>query len=124
MEELSQFIIDNRKAFPPYFKAKEIKKYHAQGQLYKLEWLFSMVGFYVIDGTQLKSLFIKKEYRTNSSLFIGQMFKQAKKNLDYCTMAVNERSPRIVRLALENGFVATDNYVQGKTHKLRLYLWS
>jgi len=124
LKELSSFIVENRKSFPKYFKAKEIKKYHKENKLYKIMWVETMVGFYVVDGTQIKNLFIKKEYRRHSKLFLKEMFDNIKNKLDYATLAVNENSFKVKKLAIKNGFIATDNYVKGKTHRLRIYSWS
>lgn len=121
---LNQFIIDNRKSFPKYFKARELKKYNEKGQLFPIYFIGKMVGFYVLEEEKMKSLFIEKFMRSNSSQLLEQVFNDIKTKVSYCTTAVNERSPRVKRMVLKNGFVPTDRYVQGKTHRLRLYEWS
>jgi hypothetical protein len=123
-EKLDLFIKENRKSFPKYFKVRELRKYNKNGQLYQIYFLTSLVGFYVLEEEKMKSLFIKKDYRTFSKEILADIFKHIKSTVDYCTLAVNEMSPRVKRLAIKNGFVATDKYVKGKTHKLRVYEWS
>ena len=122
--DLNQFIKDNRKSFPKYFKAKEIKKYHKKGQLYTIDFIGTMVGFYVMEEEKMKNLYIIKSLRSNSNMLLEQVFKDIKSMVDYCTIAVNERSSKVRKLALRNDFVPTDTWVQGKYHKLRLYAWS
>lgn len=120
---LSQFIKENRKSFPNYFRAKELKNHHKKKELYYLYFENVVVGFYVLEKEKFKSLFIKKEYRKYSSQILKEMFTKIKNENKLLTIAINPNSSRMKRLAIKNNFVETKKIVQGKTHRLVIYKW-
>lgn len=120
---LSQFIKENRKSFPNYFRAKELKSHHKKKELYYLYFENVVVGFYVLEKEKFKSLFIKKDYRKYSSQILKEMFTKIKNENKLLTIAINPNSSRMKRLAIKNNFVETKKIVQGKTHRLVIYKW-
>lgn len=120
---LSQFIKENRKSFPNYFRAKELKNHHKKKELYYLYFENVVVGFYVLEKEKFKSLFIKKDYRKYSSQILKEMFTKIKNENKLLTIAINPNSSRMKRLAIKNNFVETKKIVQGKTHRLVIYKW-
>jgi len=120
---LNEFLKENRKSFPNYFRIGELKNYYNNNQLHLLNYKNEMVGFYVLENEKFKSLFIKKEYRKYSKEILKNMFSKLKEKNNLLTIAVNNRSKRVKNLALKNGFLPSGEIVQGKTHLLEIYEW-
>lgn len=119
-----QFIQENKKSFPKYFRIKELKNYYNNHQLYPIWYNMKVVGFFVLEGTMFKSLYINKDYRPMSKDLLQKVFEYSKAVRKELTIAVNERSKRVMKLCERNGFEKTETMVRGKTHELAVYKWT
>ena len=120
---LNEFLKENKKSFPNYFRISELKNYYNNNQLHLLIYKNEIVGFYVLENEKFKNLFIKKDYRKYSREILKNMFTELKEKNYFLTIAVNNKSKRVKRLALKNGFLPSGKTVQGKTHLLEIYEW-
>lgn len=119
----NEFLKENKKSFPNYFRIKELKNYYNNNQLHLLTYNNKIIGFYVLEIEKFKSLFINKDYRIYSREILKNMFTELKEKNCLLTIAVNNKSKRVKNLALKNNFLPTGKMVQGKTHLLEIYEW-
>lgn len=126
MKELHEFIQVNRKNFPRYFKTKELKKFYNNNELFKIYDFGKMIGFYVLSGSQFRSVFIDKTVNeTTRRERLNQVFNQLQKEHKYITIAVNNRSLRVKKFALRYNFKDTQKVVIGKDNlSLNIYEWA
>lgn len=119
MEELNNFIKENRKSFPNYFRVKELKEYYNNEKLKMITLNHKTVGFYVLDGSQLKSLFITKDHRKTG--LIDMVMLVIQQSQPYLTLALNKNSSRMMKFAKKFGFNETKRNVKGKTYNLTIF---
>lgn len=102
---------------PSFMRKRELKKYHADGKLHHIVIDGKVAGFYVIDGTQFKNLFVAPEYRCR-----GIASKIIKKHMaDGITICTTRRMCGIKRLIIKLGFHFTGKIVDGKQSKLEIW---
>lgn len=102
---------------PSFMRKKELKKYEADGKLHYIYHENEVVGFYVVDGTMFKNLFIAPEYRR-----LGLARKVISKHMaDGITIATTRRNCPIKKLIQKLGFEFTGKIVDGKQSKLEIW---
>ena len=117
--ELHNFLKENRKSFPNYFRVGELKNYHKNGQLKTIAHDKKTVGFYVLENEKLKSLFLLKNYRKMG--IVEKTIKSLLKKENYITIAINKKSVRMIKFANKYNFKETEKEVKGKTYNLTVY---
>jgi hypothetical protein len=115
-----KFITDYSHQFPKFMTIKELLRYNLEGKLKPIIFKGEMVGFFVIDGTHFKSLFIQEDMRKYSRELLPHVFRIVK-NREYVTMAVSPNDPKIRKFAVMNGFKRTNQTVIGKICLLEIW---
>lgn len=102
---------------PSFMRKRELKKYAVDGKLHYIRVGGEIVGFYVLDGKQFKSLFIAPAYRR-----LGLARKTIEKHMaDGITIATTHRNCLVKKLIKKLGFHFTGKVVDGKQSKLEIW---
>lgn len=102
---------------PSFMRKRELKKYAVDGKLHYIRVGGEIVGFYVLDGKQFKSLFIAPAYRR-----LGLARKIITEHLaDGITIATTHRNCLVKKLIKKLGFYFTGKIVDGKQSKLEIW---
>lgn len=102
---------------PSFMRKRELKRYAADGKLHYILADGQQVGFYVLDGTMFKNLFIKPEYRKQG--LASRVIKQHM--ADGITICTTRRECKVKRLIRKLGFHFTGVVVDGKQSKLEVW---
>lgn len=108
----------NNWKLPSFMRKTELKKYKNENKLFYIYYNDKIVGFYVLDGSMFKNLFILPEYR-NLGLATKTISKIA--NSQYITICTTRRNCGIKRLIVKLGFCYTGIEVQGKQSILQIW---
>ena len=107
-----------KKDLPSFMRMCELKKYDADGKLNYISYNGVIVGFYVLDNTQFKNLYIQPQFRSRglaSTTIKNEMQKQQ------ITIATTKRMCGIKRIIVKLGFQNTGLIVQGKQSLLEIW---
>lgn len=107
-----------KKDLPSFMRMRELKKYEADGKLHYIETPDGIAGFYVVDGSMFKCLFVDPQFRGQgiaSQVIKNESHKQT------ITIATTKRMCGIKRIIVRLGFVNTGVVVQGKQSQLEIW---
>lgn len=107
-----------KKDLPSFMRMRELKKYEADGKLHYIETPDGIAGFYVVDGSMFKCLFVDPQFRGQgiaSQIIKNESYKQT------ITIATTKRMCGIKRIIVRLGFVNTGIIVQGKQSQLEIW---
>ena len=107
-----------KKDLPSFMRMRELKQYEATGRLHYIVDNGVCKGFYVLDGSMFKCLFIEPQYRGTglatkviSNIMTNQVI----------TIATTKRKCGIKRIIMRLGFQNTNVVVQGKQSLLEIW---
>lgn len=107
-----------KKDLSSFMRMRELKKYDADGKLNYISYNGVVAGFYVLDNTQFKNLYIQPQFRNKglaSNTIKNEMQKQQ------ITIATTKRMCGIKRIIVKLGFKNTGLIVQGKQSLLEIW---
>ena len=111
-------MIFKKKELPSFMRMRELKQYEADGKLHYIETPDGIAGFYVVDGSMFKCLFVKPQFRGQG---IASKVIQTESRKQVITIATTERICGIKRIIMRLGFTNTGIVVQGKQSKLQIW---
>lgn len=118
-----EFIYTHKEYYPEFFDVKELLKYAMDDKMIVIKKSDAIIGFTVLDGTQMKALYIAPEHRFYSRFYIPMFYKKCKNRSDLLTVAVDFNNSKSINRALRNEFKPTGKIVQGKDRPLEVYEW-
>lgn len=107
-----------KKNLPSFMRMRELKQYDTDGKLHYISYNGVVAGFYVLDNTQFKNLYIQPQFRGKglaSTIIKNEMQKQQ------ITIATTKRMCSIKRIIVKLGFQNTGLIVQGKQSLLEIW---
>lgn len=111
-------MIFKKKELPSFMRMRGLKKYEADGKLHYIETPDGIAGFYVVDGSMFKCLFVKPQFRGQG---IASQIIQTESRKQVITIATTKRICGIKRIIMRLGFTNTGVVVQGKQSELQIW---
>lgn len=111
-------MVFKKKDLPSFMRIRELNKYESESKLHYVVIDNEIAGFYVLDGSMFKCLFIKPEYRGRG--LASNIIKEIASN-QVITIATTKRICGIKRIIMRLGFVSTGIVVQGKQSPLEIW---
>lgn len=107
-----------KKQLPSFMRMSELKRYEIDNKLHYIKENDIVKGFYVLDESQFKCLYIEPSFRNNG--LATRVITEVMKNMQI-TIAVTKRDCSIKRIITKLNFYFTGKTVQGKQSKLEIY---
>lgn len=107
-----------KKDLPSFMRMRELKRYEADGKLHYIETSSGVAGFYVVDGSMFKCLFVDPQFRGQG---IASKVIQTESRKQVITIATTKRMCGIKRIIMRLGFTNTGVVVQGKQSELQIW---
>lgn len=111
-------MIFKRKELPSFMRMKYLKQMENENKLKYISFENHICGFYVLDGSMFKCLYIAPKYRKMglATLTIQSIIDKQK-----ITIATTKRNCGIKRIIKKLGFINTNEIVQGKQSLLEIW---
>lgn len=107
-----------RKELPCFMRMKYLKQMETENKLKYISYDNHICGFYVLDGTMFKCLYVAPSYRK-----LGLATQTIKSIIEKqtITIATTRRNCPIKRVIQKLGFINTHQIVQGKQSLLEIW---